>query len=71
MRKTLERGFGENHCLCHGDLGNLDFLLQARRALADPALAARASTADPEPSSPASTRDGWLCGTRGASNPPA
>jgi type 2 lantibiotic biosynthesis protein LanM len=27
---TLEHGFIDNHCLCHGDLGNLDFLLQAR-----------------------------------------
>jgi type 2 lantibiotic biosynthesis protein LanM len=31
VRLTLERGFGMNHCLCHGDLGNLDFLLQAER----------------------------------------
>lgn len=30
---TLARGFGDNHCLCHGDLGNLDFLLQAGQAL--------------------------------------
>ena len=30
---TLAWGFGDNHCLCHGDLGNLDFLLQAGRAL--------------------------------------
>jgi type 2 lantibiotic biosynthesis protein LanM len=35
---TLARGFGYNHCLCHGDLGNLDFLLQAQAALGDPAL---------------------------------
>lgn len=32
---TLENGFGHNHCLCHGDLGNLDFLLEAARALGD------------------------------------
>jgi type 2 lantibiotic biosynthesis protein LanM len=30
---TQARGFGDNHCLCHGDLGNLDFLLQAGQAL--------------------------------------
>lgn len=30
---TLAWGFGDNHCLCHGDLGNLDFLLQAGQAL--------------------------------------
>jgi type 2 lantibiotic biosynthesis protein LanM len=26
---TLARGFGHNHSLCHGDLGNLELLLQA------------------------------------------
>ncbi len=29
LRKTAESGFGTNHCLCHGDLGNLDILLHA------------------------------------------
>ena len=38
MRSTLERGFGRNHCLCHGDLGNLDFLMHAARTLDDGAL---------------------------------
>ncbi|MBW4623886.1 MAG: type 2 lantipeptide synthetase LanM family protein [Cyanosarcina radialis HA8281-LM2] len=26
---TVDRGFGHNHSLCHGDLGNLELLLQA------------------------------------------
>jgi type 2 lantibiotic biosynthesis protein LanM len=26
---TLNHGFGHSHCLCHGDLGSLDFLYQA------------------------------------------
>jgi len=30
---TLASGFGDNHSLCHGDLGNLDFVLQASAAL--------------------------------------
>lgn len=30
---TLASGFGDNHSLCHGDLGNLDMLLQAGRAM--------------------------------------
>ncbi|MEM8780089.1 MAG: type 2 lanthipeptide synthetase LanM, partial [Cyanobacteria bacterium P01_G01_bin.49] len=30
---VLNRGFGLNHCLCHGDLGNLEFLLQAQDIL--------------------------------------
>lgn len=29
LKTTLEQGFGKNHCLCHGDLGNLEFLYQA------------------------------------------
>ncbi|MEB3319114.1 MAG: type 2 lanthipeptide synthetase LanM family protein [Cyanobacteriota bacterium] len=28
---TSRAGFGFNHCLCHGDLGNLDLLLEAQR----------------------------------------
>ncbi|GGN81185.1 hypothetical protein GCM10011579_067440 [Streptomyces albiflavescens] len=29
LRTTLSKGFGGNHCLCHGDLGNLELLIQA------------------------------------------
>ena len=29
----MKNGFGESHCLCHGDLGNLDILRQAAHAL--------------------------------------
>jgi type 2 lantibiotic biosynthesis protein LanM len=35
---TLERGFGHTHSLCHGDLGNLDFILEASRTLDKPLL---------------------------------
>ncbi|MDJ0615913.1 MAG: type 2 lanthipeptide synthetase LanM family protein [Calothrix sp. MO_192.B10] len=30
---TLKQGFGLNHSLCHGDLGNLELLLKAREIL--------------------------------------
>lgn len=33
LRSTLRNGAGANHCLCHGDLGNLETLLQAKRRL--------------------------------------
>ena len=33
VQATLSAGFGRNHSLCHGDLGNLDFLQQAAEAL--------------------------------------
>lgn len=26
---TVEKGFGDNHCLCHGDMGNLDLFIHA------------------------------------------
>ena len=29
LSTTLAQGFGSNHCLCHGDLGNLEPLLEA------------------------------------------
>ena len=31
METTTARGLGGSHCLCHGDLGNVDLLLEARR----------------------------------------
>ncbi|HEX9945381.1 MAG TPA: type 2 lanthipeptide synthetase LanM family protein [Thermoanaerobaculia bacterium] len=70
VERTLDRGFGENHCLCHGDLGNLDFLLQARQVLADLALD---GPIDGETRRVLASiaRHGWLCGTRGGVESPA
>ena len=36
LHTTLAQGFGSNHSLCHGDLGNLELLLQASQVLEDP-----------------------------------
>ena len=36
LATTLAEGFGRNHSLCHGDLGNLEFVLQAGQRLGDP-----------------------------------
>jgi type 2 lantibiotic biosynthesis protein LanM len=58
---TLKQGFGGNHSLCHGDLGNLETILQAARFGADPDCGARVGRL-------AATilesidKDGWLCG---------
>jgi len=41
METTLAHGFGGNHSLCHGDLGNLEVLTLAAEALADAELARR------------------------------
>ena len=34
VKTTLAEGFGATHCLCHGDLGNLELLMQADHAAA-------------------------------------
>jgi len=39
IKTTRARGFGRNHSLCHGDLGNLDFLWRAARIERDRELA--------------------------------
>jgi type 2 lantibiotic biosynthesis protein LanM len=33
LQTTLREGFGGNHSLCHGDLGNLELILQAAKLL--------------------------------------
>jgi class II lanthipeptide synthase len=38
VRATVAHGSGSNHSLCHGDLGNLELLIQARRTLGDTRL---------------------------------
>lgn len=38
MRTTLAAGFGGSHCLCHGDLGNLECLGLGAEALGDAEL---------------------------------
>jgi lantibiotic modifying enzyme len=42
VRSTLAGGFGENHSLCHGDLGNLELLFAAARLDRDAGLEAEA-----------------------------
>jgi type 2 lantibiotic biosynthesis protein LanM len=37
LATTLRRGFGQNHSLCHGDLGNLELFLSAAHLLREPA----------------------------------
>jgi class II lanthipeptide synthase len=62
LQTTLAQGFGNNHSLCHGDLGNLELLLQASQVLEEPQWRAqvdRIAVIILESIS----RDGWLCGT--------
>jgi type 2 lantibiotic biosynthesis protein LanM len=61
LKTTLSQGFGSNHSLCHGDLGNLELLLLASQMLEDPRWpdAVRHISAMILESI---GRDGWLCG---------
>jgi type 2 lantibiotic biosynthesis protein LanM len=59
---TLERGFGHTHSLCHGDLGNLDFILEASRTLDKPLLDRLVNQLSAMVLESASCY-GWLCGT--------
>jgi len=43
VHTTFDWGVGDNQSLCHGALGNLDFLLQAGRLLGDRDIAVSAS----------------------------
>jgi type 2 lantibiotic biosynthesis protein LanM len=36
LKTTLAKGFGGNHSLCHGSLGNIELFLQAGEILGDP-----------------------------------
>jgi type 2 lantibiotic biosynthesis protein LanM len=60
LRTTLMTGFGLNHILCHGDLGNLELLLCAAQAFPESAWGVeleRLTAAIVR----SIERDGWLC----------
>lgn len=58
---TLSRGFGHDHCLCHGDLGNMELLLSAADVLGEPSLRVRAAEAAARVLDEID-REGWICG---------
>lgn len=43
LQATLTSGFGTNHSLCHGDMGNMELPLRAAQVLDDPQLQQTAS----------------------------
>lgn len=63
LKTTCAGGFGGNHSLCHGDLGNLELLLQAGRLLGDPRWQREAEHRMAEILG-SIERNGWLCGNR-------
>lgn len=69
LQTTLSQGFGGNHSLCHGDLGNLELLLHARDLLDWQTWAPQVERLS------AGILDnieqhGWLCGTPDAIESP-
>jgi lantibiotic modifying enzyme len=61
LHTTREHGFGLNHSLCHGDLGNLELLLQAGALLDDPYWQAETERIAAMVLQ-SIERDGWLSG---------
>lgn len=62
INTVTNSGFGNNHSLCHGDLGNLDFLMQATEKLDSPNLYAQAQNIAGVIVE-SLDKYGWLCGT--------
>lgn len=61
VNNTVTHGFGQNHSLCHGDLGNLDFLIQAAEILKDAELQTQVDQRAAIVLE-SMKQHGWLCG---------
>jgi type 2 lantibiotic biosynthesis protein LanM len=61
MVTTIAHGFGSNHAVCHGDLGNAEILLCASDLMDEPEWRWRADQAVAATIGAASER-GWVCG---------
>jgi type 2 lantibiotic biosynthesis protein LanM len=70
IQATLSYGPGANHCLCHGDLGNLDFLFEAGQVTGNRELIHKV---DEWTGQILASMDkyGWLCGVPLAVESPA
>ena len=69
VESTIENGFGRNHCLCHGDLGNLEVVTLAAERLRRPDWVERANRI--AGGILAGIREhGWLFGVPGRTEPP-
>jgi lantibiotic modifying enzyme len=59
LKTTIQKGFGKNHSLCHGDGGNIDFVLQATPFL----KTKKHLEIGISHLSTSVEQHGWLCGT--------
>jgi type 2 lantibiotic biosynthesis protein LanM len=58
---TLKYGFGINHSLCHGDLGNLELIIEASKTLNNSHIHQELSRITSKILN-SIDRDGWICG---------
>jgi type 2 lantibiotic biosynthesis protein LanM len=65
LQTTLSAGFGKCHCLCHGDLGNLELLVQVTQRRDDQALRSQLNDIVTTTLEHALDR-GWRCGVPNA-----
>ncbi len=70
VRSTLSNGFGGSHSLCHGDLGNADFLVTAARDLGQPELLREALRAGHQVLGQYKTEGRFRCGVGGFEQTP-
>lgn len=61
VQAVIRHGPGTNHCICHGDLGNLDFLLHASEATGSAELAKKVDEWTDQILA-SMKKYGWLCG---------
>jgi type 2 lantibiotic biosynthesis protein LanM len=61
IQAMLNQGPGTNHSICHGDVGNLDFLLQAAEATGNSELAQKVDELSNQIIA-SIKKYGWLCG---------
>jgi lantibiotic modifying enzyme len=61
LRTTMSSGFGFNHCLCHGDMGNLELLVAAAQTWPGSSWGKEAERLTAGILNTIS-REGWLCG---------
>lgn len=64
LATTIAGGFGNNHSICHGDLGNMEAALVSADLLVDDE-AKKLLLAIMKSSLGRISRDGWICGTPG------
>lgn len=62
LRTTFDSGFGRNHSLCHGDLGNLDLILETNKESNDPRLTSHLNR-QAAMVLESIKQNGWICGT--------